>query len=598
MMNCSPMWGQSNVPFMGNMMAPNMMRYGDNTSSHSNFRRNFDQRDRRFQPRRRQEHPPEGNRRGGKRSRFSPRNGKRPAARRSRSPPAKRVAKEADTAEEEEEKVVKTEEEAGGENLEEEPSRGTEEEEDLYDPADPTNDAAEEAPESKGEGYAEDALDAEAEIDKFEDANLHSTLNEGAAPTEEAQDDFVLQESNEEGLASEAVEEVPKDSVEGEEAAVQYEDTPSAGDPCGTPEKQQTPVKSAQQTPVKGAQQAEKDDKPVKKSAAEEKPAQNVSKSPKKPAEAARKPEEKKSDHRRDVSSSRKQKGKGWCTVCELNFDGSFLEHRRTEEHKRKRDQKYPKCHPCSMGFANSKQYELHCSGNFHKKNVEVQDNEIDEKSNPLGAEYLEEITAFFCTLCHVLLKPDVKDQHCRTRGHYRRHRDVKRKEETSKSKEIAEDDDAIFTITDEIVSDDEGKGESVDKPQPASEVTADEAAKVDEQTVPDAGVESASPVVDTTMNSDVPTETAEPEVTTEVCPADNNNANGDTGLETSVVQGVDEEMSGYKTADDATPEKVAAVNSAKAVSVTSTPKSTEGSNRGRARGPIGRGRAIRGRRR
>ncbi|KAL1451223.1 hypothetical protein MTO96_043906, partial [Rhipicephalus appendiculatus] len=28
------------------------------------------------------------------------------------------------------------------------------------------------------------------------------------------------------------------------------------------------------------------------------------------------------------------QKDKGWCTVCEIHFEGSFLDHRRTEDHK------------------------------------------------------------------------------------------------------------------------------------------------------------------------------------------------------------------------------------------------------------------------
>lgn len=45
MMNVSPVWGQANLPFMGggNMMSPDMMRFGGNVSSRSNFRRYYDQ---------------------------------------------------------------------------------------------------------------------------------------------------------------------------------------------------------------------------------------------------------------------------------------------------------------------------------------------------------------------------------------------------------------------------------------------------------------------------------------------------------------------------------------------------------------------------
>ncbi|KAH6922884.1 hypothetical protein HPB50_020012 [Hyalomma asiaticum] len=70
------------------------------------------------------------------------------------------------------------------------------------------------------------------------------------------------------------------------------------------------------------------------------------------------------SDKGRQEEGTRRsgQKDKGWCTVRKIHFDGSFLDHRRTEDHKVKRDEKYPKCHPWSMGFNIPKQYDHHCA--------------------------------------------------------------------------------------------------------------------------------------------------------------------------------------------------------------------------------------------
>ncbi|XP_067118781.1 glutamic acid-rich protein-like isoform X1 [Centruroides vittatus] len=73
----------------------------------------------------------------------------------------------------------------------------------------------------------------------------------------------------------------------------------------------------------------------------------------------------------RDSSKGGTGKGKknqNWCTVCECPFVGNFLSHRRTKEHRRKRDKKYPKCRPCRMGFSNPEEYKDHCTTEEHKK--------------------------------------------------------------------------------------------------------------------------------------------------------------------------------------------------------------------------------------
>lgn len=73
----------------------------------------------------------------------------------------------------------------------------------------------------------------------------------------------------------------------------------------------------------------------------------------------------------RDSSKGGSGKGKknqNWCTVCECPFVGNFLSHRRTKEHRRKRDKKYPKCRPCRIGFSNPDEYKDHCTTEEHKK--------------------------------------------------------------------------------------------------------------------------------------------------------------------------------------------------------------------------------------
>ncbi|XP_077506675.1 uncharacterized protein LOC144115920 [Amblyomma americanum] len=219
-------------------------------------------------------------------------------------------------------------------------------------------------------------------------------------------------------------------------------------------------------------------------------------KSPNRGQPAGKSADKKDGSARQDQGSKKSgTKGKGWCTVCEVHFDGSFLDHRRNEDHKVKRDEKYPKCHPCSMGFNNRMQYEQHCAGDFHRKNVEVLDNEVDETAGPLGEEYLEEVSAYFCTLCKLLLKAELKSHHCCTQGHYRRHRDIKRKEEAAakaksgKEKQTEEEEEDVsqmaFTVTDEIFSDEESKA--------ATDAAAD-AAKEPKQDKPAEGSHEVEP--------------------------------------------------------------------------------------------------------
>ncbi|KAL1471123.1 hypothetical protein MTO96_040089, partial [Rhipicephalus appendiculatus] len=185
-----------------------------------------------------------------------------------------------------------------------------------------------------------------------------------------------------------------------------------------------------------------------------------------------------------------------------------------------KRDEKYPKCHPCSMGFNNRKQYEHHCAGDFHCKNVEVLDNEVDESAGPLGEEYLEEVPAYYCTLCKLLMKIELKSHHCCTQGHYRRHRDIKRKEEAAKkakpAKEKAEDEEddtneVAYTITDEVGGDDEARAAS-DAAGPAEGTSKPKKEKPAEET--DQAVKEASeeqPKVELDMEESEAEGTSEP---------------------------------------------------------------------------------------
>lgn len=79
-------------------------------------------------------------------------------------------------------------------------------------------------------------------------------------------------------------------------------------------------------------------------------------------------------DEKKDKESSEQDKKKSsrkpgnWCTVCECAFTGNFLAHRRTKEHRKKRDKKYPKCRPCRVGFSSSEEYRDHCKSEEHKQ--------------------------------------------------------------------------------------------------------------------------------------------------------------------------------------------------------------------------------------
>ncbi|CAN7937022.1 unnamed protein product [Ixodes hexagonus] len=507
MMNVSPVWGQSNLPFMGggNMMSPDMMRFGGNVSSRSNFNRRFyDQPDNRYRGQQRNRgggygdsngrygRNQQNNSRGGEsRKRFANRGDS------DRSPPAKRPNLSKKDAPKKAEKVKQKAEEEGDEVAAEEPQQEEEEEEELYDPAEPTNDA-----EAAANGDAE--KDGTA-ADEEEPSCKESEGKEGEA----AADAPVSDKEGADGAGSEAQQE-DKESGGEDEAAPKAKGTAKAAGSAETTEADgteasvgagQSPRKAEGTKPAAGAgakpsapSKAANSKAPAKATQGKSpaKAPQSGQKVPSKPAsEASAKSDSKKEQEPKGYQKKGSQRGKGWCTVCELHFVGSFLDHRRGEDHKVKRDEKYPKCHPCSMGFNNKKQYEQHCAGDFHRKNVEVLDNEVDESAGPLGEEYLEEVAAFFCTLCKLLLKAELKTLHCCTQGHYRRHRDLKRKEEAAlrakqakeeaekKQKEQQEEEEEdvsqmAFTITDEIVSDDEGKADAAAQADkaPAAEAT------------------------------------------------------------------------------------------------------------------------------
>lgn len=413
MMNCGPVWAQHNLPFMGGSMAPDMMRFGGNVSSRSNFRRNYDQPDR-YRPR-------QGfnDRYGNRQGAYNRGDRKRPGpSDRSRSPAPKRGAQGRDgsrKADQDRPKKAGASEEGPAED---EDTTGTQND-DLYDPAEPTT-----------EDIADGAEKAEGQE---EDDSGEGVEEEGA-----------------------------KDGDEDDQEAGGSESKDESGGTGGGEDGAQPTGKSTAKSGAKV---------PAKPGAKASGSKASDPKSPTKGADGKGQTGGRAADKARQEGMRKGgQKDKGWCTVCEVHFDGSFLDHRRTEEHKVKRDEKYPKCHPCSMGFNNRKQYEQHCSGDFHRKNVEILDNEVDETAGPLGEEYLEEIPAYFCTLCKLLLKIELKSHHCCTQGHYRRHRDIKRKEEAALkaklAKEKAEDEEddtnqVAYTITDEVGSDDEARAAS-----------------------------------------------------------------------------------------------------------------------------------------
>ncbi|XP_035231101.1 zinc finger protein on ecdysone puffs-like [Stegodyphus dumicola] len=73
----------------------------------------------------------------------------------------------------------------------------------------------------------------------------------------------------------------------------------------------------------------------------------------------------------KDSTDDRKKSSRkpgNWCTVCECAFSGNFLAHRRTKEHRKKRDKKYPKCRPCRLGFSSSEEYRDHYKSEEHKQ--------------------------------------------------------------------------------------------------------------------------------------------------------------------------------------------------------------------------------------
>lgn len=488
MMNCGPMWAQPSLPFMGGSMAPDMMRFGGNVSSRSNFRRNYDQPDR-YRPRQGY-----GERYGNRQGTIGRGDRKRPApGDRSRSPASKRTASRRDSGRKaEQDRTKQQENEDEHASTQEEETTGTQDDE-LYDPAEPTQEDVSDGV-GQSEGNEGESAKVTEETSVGDGEGQDGADSENAAPEDESGD------------------------TEGNDAAA--EDKEGSGKtgskPAGKPAKPAGP----------GAKASEP-------------------KSPSKGQPAGRSSDKKDGSARPDQGPKKSGvKGKGWCTVCEVHFDGSFLDHRRNEDHKVKRDEKYPKCHPCSMGFNNRKQYEQHCAGDFHRKNVEVLDNEVDETAGPLGEEYLEEVHAYFCTLCKLLLKTELKSHHCCTQGHYRRHRDIKRKEEAAvkakgaKEKQTEEEEEDVnqmaFTVTDEIFSDEESKAATDAAADAAKEPKQDKPpTEVSNEVVPKKEV--SPDTVDTVKEEPETTEQAELGAVVK-CepPEDKHSADDDAALEES----------------------------------------------------------------
>nr|XP_037269253.1 zinc finger protein on ecdysone puffs-like [Rhipicephalus microplus] len=405
MMNTGPMWApQGSLPFMGGgSVAPDMMRYRGNVSSHTNFRRPYDQPDR-YRPRHGYDDR-YGNRQGrGDRKRHGP------SGERSRSPASKRGAPHRDGAQKDQEQPNRqgaSEGEASAAENEAERASGTQAD-DLYDPAEPTT-----------EDTVEGAETAEGQEQRG--------TGEGDATESADQEGGTSGQQNEVGSGEGA------STSTG--AAAKLIAKPSGSKASGTKSTTKGAVAKGQ-TGGRVAQKA-----------------------------------------RQEQGNKKGGQKDGWCTVCEINFVGHFFDHRKLDEHKKKRDEKYPKCHTCSMSFSNREHYDHHCGGVVHLKNVEVEEDvQLAGSDGTLGEEYLEEVRGYFCTLCNVFMKEELKPYHCKTLGHHKRQKDAKRKEgagkNTKSASENTEDEDetnqVAYTITDEVGSDDEARTAASDGAGPS----------------------------------------------------------------------------------------------------------------------------------
>lgn len=66
-------------------------------------------------------------------------------------------------------------------------------------------------------------------------------------------------------------------------------------------------------------------------------------------------------------------KKKEYCTVCSCYLDQPLLLHRRSKEHKKKKEHMYPRCRKCNIrNFENRAVYEEHCKSEEHRKACEA----------------------------------------------------------------------------------------------------------------------------------------------------------------------------------------------------------------------------------
>ncbi|XP_022253791.1 protein starmaker-like isoform X2 [Limulus polyphemus] len=175
------------------------------------------------------------------------------------------------------------------------------------------------------------------------------------------------------------------------------------------------------------------------------------------------------------ANKMRRRKGQDrntfYCTVCEREYHGSFLQHRRTsKEHRKNRDRKYPKCRLCRKSFNSPLELKQHHKTTNHKnltkrpgeknatksdddtdyvtldatgifedenkkevtqcnqdtdsereENVdELKDEDDDDDDKPVGQVYVVKVEGFFCKICHKFFKDShsATITHCKSEEH------------------------------------------------------------------------------------------------------------------------------------------------------------------------------------
>ncbi|XP_076343580.1 uncharacterized protein LOC143243796 isoform X2 [Tachypleus tridentatus] len=178
------------------------------------------------------------------------------------------------------------------------------------------------------------------------------------------------------------------------------------------------------------------------------------------------------------ANKMRRKKGQNrntfYCTVCEREYHGSFLQHRRTsKEHRKNRDRKYPKCRLCRISFNSPLELKQHQKTTNHKnltkqpdkhnatksdddmdyvtldatgifvdegkkkvtqcdqdtdsdteeKTEQLKDEEHDDDDDkPVGQFYVVKVEGYFCKICHKFFKDSDTSSvtHCKCEEHRR----------------------------------------------------------------------------------------------------------------------------------------------------------------------------------